>query len=134
MGKFVLLCCRFDTLILKHLLASFLLVILLPLSGSLQDISGLANCIVELWVPGIWPLDDLAESLTCSDDLIVNYVFYVMIDGHLIKSKVTTSFEHPAMLVCTRSKTAAKNRQTCKERMKALKGERYKSHKKGQKN
>lgn len=109
-GKFVLLCCRFDTLILKHLLASGLLVILLWLSGSLQDISRLANCIVELWVPGIWPLDDLTESLTCSDDLIVIHVFYVMIDGHLIKLKVTTSFDHPAMLVCTRSKSAAKNR------------------------
>lgn len=57
---------------------------------------------------GAWYMDDLTESLTCSDDLIVIHVFYVMIDGHLIK--VTTSFDHPTTLVCTRSKSAAKNR------------------------
>lgn len=56
MGKFVLLCCHFDSAFLKLFDASFFFAILLWHSGSLRDASGLAKGIVGLWEPGIWSL------------------------------------------------------------------------------
>lgn len=53
MGKFVLLCSRFDTVFLKLFVASFFFTILLWHSGSLWDASGLDKSIVGLWEPGI---------------------------------------------------------------------------------
>lgn len=65
MGKFVLLCCHFDIVFLK-LLVAFFFVILLWHSGSQRDVS--AKCILGLWEPGMWSLVSLSGASRGSGD------------------------------------------------------------------
>lgn len=85
MGKFVLLCCHSDTVILKHLLASFC-------SSSRCGILGVCRA-SERSPTVLWDCGSLAYGLWviqhkrrhAQDDLMVNYVLDKMAEEQLIK-------------------------------------------------